>query len=181
MQAQAQQSMMNRLMGIITFKAPVYKEVAEDKSATTTALIIVVVVAVLTGLITGLIAGNLVFNLVTAVVIQLVLWVVSSWVLAFVAKQFFKGDTDTGEMLRITGYTNIFRILGIIPVIGGIIGGILQAVANIIGVREAAGFDTTKALLTAIIAWVIGLIIAAIITAIFTAIILVPAMINTTQ
>ena len=181
MQAQAQQTLMNRLVGIVTFKAPVYKEVAEDKTATTTALIIVVVVSVVTGLLLGVFSGNLIFELVTNIVIQLVLWVVSSWVLAFVAKQFFKGDTDTSEMLRVTGYTNVFRILGIIPVIGSLIGGILQAIANIIGIREAAGFDTTKALITAIIAWIIGFIIAAIITGIFSAIFIVPALINTTQ
>ncbi len=181
MQAQAQQTMMSRLMGIITFKAPVYKEVAEDKTATTTALIIVAVVSVLTGLILGLLTGNFVYELIVNVVTQLVLWVVSAWVLAFVAKQFFKGDTDTSEMLRVTGYTNVFRILGIIPVIGGLIGGILQAVANIIGVREAAGFDTTKALLTAIIAWIIGFIIAAIITAIFGAIFFAAAAVTAPQ
>jgi hypothetical protein len=178
MQMQASSSLVDRLTGVVTFKAPVYKAIAEDTSATGTAALIVVVVSVLVGLISGLIAGrNVLFSLISTVIVQLILWVVSSFVLAFVAKQFFKGDTDTSEMLRVTGHTSIFNILGIIPFLG-IVGGILQAVANIIGIREAAGFDTTKAILTAVIAWVIGLIISAIIGVIFAAIFIVPAALS---
>jgi len=164
MQAQATDSLVNRLIGIITFKTPVYKEVAEDKTATSMAAIIVVVVAVLVGLISGLISNGrgVVYTLVYTVAAQLIGWAVGSWLLAFIAKQFFHGDTDTSEMLRVTGYTSIFQILGIIPLVG-IIGSLLQAVANVIGVREAAGFDTTKAILTVVIEWVIILIITAII------------------
>ena len=80
-------------------------------------------------------------------------------------------------MLRVTGHTAVFQILGVIPVIG-IIGGILQAVANVIGVREAAGFDTTKAVLTVVIEFIIVFIVTAIIAAIFTAILILPAMMN---
>ena len=179
MQMQASSSLMDRLVGIITFKAPVYKEVAEDTTATGSAALIVIVVAVLAGLVGGIIGGSrgLIGSLVTTVVIQLIGWVIGSWLLAFIAKQFFKGDTDTGEMLRVTGYTSIFNILGIIPFLG-IIGSILQIVANIIGIREAAGFDTTKAILTAIIAGVIVFVIGLIIAGIFAAIFVVPAVLN---
>jgi hypothetical protein len=143
----------------------VYKEVAEDKTATSMAAIIVVVVAVLVGLISGLFNSvqGLVYSLVYSIVVQLIIWAIGSWLLAFIAKQFFHGDTDTSEMLRVTGYTSIFQILGVIPVVGSIIGGLLQAVANVIGIREAAGFDTTKAILTVVIEWVIVLIIIVII------------------
>jgi hypothetical protein len=66
------------------------------------------------------------------------------------------------EMLRVTGYTSIFQILGIIPILG-IVGSLLQAVANVIGIREAASFDTTKAILTVVIEWVVIFIITSII------------------
>ena len=69
-----QESLVSRLTGIVTFKAPVYKATAEDTTATTTALIIVVVVAVLVGLIGGLIGGNLVFSLAVAVIGQVISW-----------------------------------------------------------------------------------------------------------
>jgi hypothetical protein len=169
MQMQGSASLMDRLMGIVTFKAPVYKEVAEDRTATGTAAIIVVVVAVLVGIISGLISrgGNAIIgSLIGAVITQLIGWVIGAWLLAFIAKTFFQGSTDTGEMLRVTGHTSIFNILGIIPILG-IVGTILQIIGNVLGIREAAGFDTTKAILTAIIAGVIVFIIAAIITGIF--------------
>lgn len=164
-----QQAIVGRVPGIVTFKAPVYKEVASDPTATQPAAIIVVVVAVVVGLISGLIGRNLVFQLILTVVTQLISWALGSWVLAFVAKTVYKGEATTAQMMRVTGYTAIFRIIGIIPFLG-FIGGILQAIANIIGVREANGFDNTKAIITAIIAWVVIAIITAIIAAIFLAI-----------
>jgi hypothetical protein len=180
MQAQASDSLVSRLMGIITFKTPVYKEVAEDKTATSMAAIIVVVVAVLVGLISGLISSgrSLVYTLVYTVIVQLISWAIGSWLLAFIAKQFFHGDTDTGEMLRVTGYTSIFQILGVIPVVGSIIGGLLQVVANVIGIREAAGFDTTKAILTVVIEWVIILVISGIIGAILALVLIGTSMVT---
>ncbi|HEY3288715.1 MAG TPA: YIP1 family protein [Anaerolineae bacterium] len=162
-----QQAIVGRVPGIVTFKAPVYKEVASDATALQPAIVIVVVVAVLVGLISGLIGGNLIFNLVLTVVSQLISWALGSWVLAFVAKTVYKGEATTSQMLRVTGYTAIFRIIGIIPFLG-FIGGILQAIANIIGVREAnPGFDNTKAIITAIIAWVVIAIIIALVGFIF--------------
>jgi hypothetical protein len=172
-----QESLVSRLTGIVTFKAPVYKEVADDPAALTPALIIVIVVAVLVGLIGGLIGNTLVFSLVVTVVSQLITWLLGSWLLAFIAKLFFKGNATTSSMLRIMGHTAIFQILGVIPVIG-IIGGILQAVANVIGVREANGFDTTKAILTVIIEFVVVLVITGIIVGVVTAAILLPTMMN---
>ncbi len=166
---QAQGPLVSRLTGIVTFKAPVYKEVAEDKSATQTAALIVVVVAVVVGVISGIFSGSFIGSLLVTVVGQLIAWALGSWVLAFVAKTLFQGDTDTGEMLRVTGHTAIFLIIGVIPFLG-IIGRILQIVANVIGVREAAGFDTTKAILTAIITGVIIFIVTLIIGLILAAI-----------
>ena len=175
---QAQGQLMDRLMGIVTFKAPVYKEVAEDKTATQISALIVIVVGVIVGVISGLLGGrDFIVRVLISLVGQVVGWLVGSWLLAFIAKTFFKGDTDTGEMLRVTGHTAIFNILGVIPVIG-IIGGILQIIANVIGIREAAGFDTTKAILTAIIAGVIVFIVIAIIGAIFAAIFIGAAAIS---
>ena len=168
-----QENLVSRLSGIVTFKAPVYKEVAEDKTATQSAAIIVVAVAVIAGIVGGLLGGgrSFVVRALITLVSQLVGWGLGSWLLAFVAKQFFKGDTDTGEMLRVTGFTSIFNLIAIIPVLG-IIGSILQIVANVIGIREAAGFSTQNAILTAIIAGVIVFIVTLIIGGIFTVILI---------
>lgn len=162
-------SMMDRLMGILTLKPAVYKEVAEDRTATSTAAMIVIGVALVVGIINGLFAGStaaIIGTIITTIILTPISWFVNAWLLAFVAKSFFQGDTDTGEMLRVTGFASIFRLAGIIPLIGWLIALVLGIVANIIGIREAANLDTTKAVLTAIIAAVIALIVSFIVGAI---------------
>jgi len=166
---------MDRLMGILTLKAPVYKEVAEDRSATSTAGMIVIAVAIIVGIINGLLAGGngagvIIGTIILSIILTPIGWFLNAWLLAFVAKSFFQGDTDTGEMLRVTGYAAIFRLAGVIPIIGGLISLVLGIIASIIGIREAANVDNTKAILIAIIAGVI----AAIAVFILTAIILIP-------
>lgn len=157
-------ALMDRLMGILTLKAPVYKAVAEDRTATNTAGMIVAAVAVIVGIVNGLLvsgngAGAIIGTIVTSIILSLVRWVFVSWLLAFVAKSFFQGDTDTGEMLRVTGFASIFQIVGIIPILGSLIALVLGIIASVIGIREAASVDNTKAILIAIIAWVIAFIV----------------------
>lgn len=167
-------SLTDRLMGVVTFKAPVYKDIAHDPAALQPAAIIVVAVAVISAVVSGLLSGaGIVFGLITAVLAVLLGWVVGSWLTAFVAKQFFQGQTNTGEMLRILGHTYIFQIVSIIPIIGGLIALVLNIIATIIAIREAASLDNTKALLTAIIVNVIvfvaTLIIGGVIAGLFIA------------
>jgi len=162
--APASSTMMDRLMGILTFKAPVYKEVAEDRTATGTAAMIVIVVAIIVGIITGLLTGDtgagvIIGAILSSIILTPIGWFLNAWLLAFVAKSFFQGDTDTGEMLRVTGYAAIFRLAQIIPIIGGLIALVLGIIANVIGIREAANVDNTKAILIAIVAGVIAFIV----------------------
>jgi hypothetical protein len=163
--APASSTMMDRLMGILTFKAPVYKEVAEDRTATGTAAMIVIAVAIVVGIVTGILTngasvGLIVGAIVSSIIVTPIAWFINAWLLAFVAKSFFQGDTDTGEMLRVTGYAAIFRLASIIPIIGGLIALVLGIIANVIGIREAANVDNTKAILIAVIAAVIAFIVA---------------------
>jgi hypothetical protein len=173
---------MERIMGVITLKAPVYKNIADDPSATPQARNVVIIVAILAAVFNGatgvLFSGGLLPGIVLAVVgliSVLISWFVGAWALAFVAKTFFKASTETPNMLRVTGFTTVFQVvtyvLGIIPCVGALaalVGSVLQIIGNIIGVREASGLDTTKAILTAIIAGVVVFIIAAILTSIAT-------------
>lgn len=177
-------TLMQRVMGVITLKAPVYKNIAEDPNALPQARNVVIIVAILAAIFNG--AAGVIFNggLLSGIVLAvigilsvLISWFVGAWALAFVAKSFFKGQTETANMLRVTGFTSVFAIvtyvLGLIPCVGAIgalIGSVLQILGNIIGIREAAGFDTTKAILTAIIAGVVVFFIVSILAAIGAAI-----------
>lgn len=178
--------MLDRVMGVVTLKAPTYREIADDKNATMSAGVIVVLVSLIAGFFQGLVqidatgvaSASVVGGIVTAIVaviIGLIAWVVSAWVLAFVAKQ-LGGKTDTSEMLRVTGYVKVFGLVGILAVLGlagtafacivglvGLIVAILQLIGYLIGVREAAEFSTTNAIITAIIAAIINFIIVVVI------------------
>ncbi len=168
-------SLFERLQGIVTFKAPVYREVAHDANALQPAVIIVVVVTLLIGIINGLLGGALGFlgAIIVAVIGALIGWLVGSWLTAFVATRFFQGRTNTTEMLRILGHTYVFQIPVIIPLIGAIVALVLGVVATVLAIREAAGLDTQKAILTAIIVnviiFVISLILGGAISGIFIA------------
>ena len=176
MQSSTSSSLTDRLMGVVTFKAPVYKDIARDPNAMQPAGIIVIVTAFLTGIVSGLLSrGGLIFGLLSAVLAIVLGWVVGSWLTAFVAKTFFQGTTTTAEMMRVRGHAYIFNILGVIPIIGGIIGAVLGIIANVLAIREASGLDTTKSVLTAIIVGVIVFIALGIITAILGGIFLVGA------
>jgi hypothetical protein len=182
---------MDRIMGVITLKAPTYREIAEDPNATQTAAIIVAVVALISGFVSGLIqvdpnnpqamlppdVARAVVAAIAAVIFALIGWFVSAWVLAFVAK-WFGGKTNTQEMLRVTGFVEVFGLVGVLSIlalvsptllcIAGIIGlvaAILRLIGYIIGVREAAEFSTGNAIITAIIAAIVNFIIVVIVAA----------------
>ncbi|MBI4673852.1 MAG: YIP1 family protein [Chloroflexi bacterium] len=178
---------MDRIMGIITLKAPVYRQVAEDAGATTNAAIITVVAALVAGFFGGLVSFDTATNTssvnvmsgvilaIISVVLGLIGWFVAGWVLAFVAKM-FGGKTDTQEMLRVTGYVNIFSLVGVLsvlplitPALGcvtglvGLLAAILRLIGYVIGVREAAEFSTTNAIITAIVAAIVNFLIVAVV------------------
>ena len=167
--------MLDRLMGVITLKPAVYREIAEDKNATGTAAIIVVVMALFSGIVGAIVLsamssslppgtqiGSPIGSAIRTIIIAILSWLIGGWVIAFVSKTFFGGKTDTGEMLRVFGFTQIFQVIAIVPCIGTIIALVLSLIGAVIGIREASEFDTTKAILTGIVAFVILLIVGAI-------------------
>lgn len=176
---------MDRIMGVLTLRAPTYREIADDPNATRTAGIIVAVVALLTGFVAGfvrvdpnnpqgLLPPDFLLAIVAAivtVVFALIAWFVSSWILAFVAR-WFGGKTNTKEMLRVTGFVELFAIVGVLSLLAlispvllclvsviGFVVAILRLIGYIIGIREAAEFSTGNAIISAIIAAIVNFLI----------------------
>lgn len=176
---------MDRIMGVLTLRAPTYREIADDPNATRPAGIIVAIVAVLTGLVAGAVIPDvnnpqqlLPFNFVTLIIAVIVFvlfgligWFISAWILAFVAR-WFGGKTNTKEMLRVTGYVEIFAVVGVLSLLSfvspvfvfivGIIGfvvAILRVIGYIVGIREAAEFSTGNAIIAAIFAAIVKFLI----------------------
>lgn len=165
--------MLDRIMGIVTLKPTTYRQVADDQNATGQAAIIVVVMAVVAAIIGAVVlsafssalpagtTGTSTLGFIVRTIVNAILsWLIGSWVFAFVSTTFFGGKTNTGEMLRVFGFTQVFQILAIIPCIGAILALILSVIGAIIGIREASEFDTTKAILTGIVGFVILLVVS---------------------
>jgi len=161
-------TMIDRIMRIFRLDAKVFREIAEDKGAMMQAVIIVVVVhfiaAVGAGVGTaiaksGSAVGAFIVTWIAGVLLSWLLWAVLTY---FVGTMLFQGKSDIPEMMRVLGYANAPALLGIfaiIPCLGWIaalVGGILALIAGFIAVREAMEFDTTKAIITVVIAWVIA-------------------------
>ena len=153
-------SLIQRLMGVITLKAPIYKEIAEDPAATMPATAITLVVAAITSL--GALLTGHVFDFVVGIIGAAATWVFSSFVAGFVAER-MGGKTSTAEMLRVIGHTNVFNLFGLLGCVGAIAALVLRTIAFVIAIREAAEFDTQKAVLTALIVFLVGVAISIIV------------------
>ena len=173
--------MFERVIGIITFKAPTYRTIAVDKAAIKQAAILVMVVALIQGfcgaLITTIANGTSpslskdILSAVLNVILGLIVWVIIAWLLAVIARA-FGGMTGTGEMLRVTGFVQVFGLVSgfslvalinpaitfVNPLIAFAILG-LSLVGYFIGVREVAKLSTDKALVTAILVSVASFVI----------------------
>lgn len=183
--------MLDRLIGIATLKPAKYREVADDTTATGQAAMIVIVMAIIAGILgaltigiansmlgsstpgTGVPAvpvGSPLGAFVSGVIRALIGWLVGGWVFAFVATTFFGGKTNTGEMLRVFGFAQIFQLLNIIPCIGWLAALVLSVIGGIIGIREAAEFDNTKAILTGVIGFIVMVVISIILSVVLGAV-----------
>lgn len=163
---------LTRIMGVIALNASTYREIADDPNATRPAGIIVAVVALIAGFSQGLFNTSAnwtgaIITAIVAVILGLIAWFIGSWVLAFVSR-WFGGKTNTREMLRVTGYVEVFNIISVLliavtfyqllvcitlPVF--LVVAILRLIGYIVGVREAAEFSTGNAIVSAIIALII--------------------------
>lgn len=171
---------MDRIVGVLTLRAPVYRQIAEDGSATRTAAIIIAIVSIISGVVgawvisylgsqlpagtVGADSSNWIVWAVITIVLSFVAWGLASWVMGLVAN-LLGGKTNTGEMLRVFGFTSIFNLLGVIPCLG-IIAVFLGIVAAFLGIREAAGVSTGKALAIGIVGALAIIIVSVILSVI---------------
>ena len=185
-----QSSFFERLLGVITLNRAIYREIAEDTNGTTQAVIVVIVVALLVGAINYFANTQLpglpdqagasakpLSRAVVMVVQELLIWGAGSFVIAAVAKNMFGGSTNTGEMLRVFGFTRVFQLLLVLGVFSSALAAIvsiaglaLGIIGSIIGIREAANFTMGKAAVVA----VFSIVLVSTVIAFFTAFVLNP-------
>ena len=185
---QASRPLGELLFGALALRAEAYRSIAHDPSLTGTAAILVLTVGLVTGFFGGLfpigtltINGTVIqaglpfaaLNMIVRALSDLVGWFVGATICALVAASFFRGLTNRGEMLRVFGFTSLFKLLSIFP-LAIVPALIFSAIGVVIAVREAAEFDMGSAVATAAIATIIGGLISGIIGVLISALVLAP-------
>ena len=158
--------MLERVIRVIKLDKTLFAEVEHDESLTSEAFIIVVAVSLLAALGTAIGSGRFfgvfIWNVLSGVILSWGLW---SFITLWVGTNIFDGEADLGEMLRVIGYANAPRFLGVlgfIPLIGWIFslaGTILSLIAAFLALQEGLDLDTPKTIATVVIGWIVGLII----------------------
>ena len=70
----------------------------------------------------------------------------------------FNGTTDMGEMLRVLGFAQAPRVIGVIPFLGPV-AAIWVLVASVVAIREGLDFGTGRAIGTAIGGWLVWVVL----------------------
>ena len=162
MELSRRQSLLERMKGAAMLDVPTYEEVEADTTATGQAAIVVGIVAIASA-IGGFRGGT--YLMVSAIIGAYLGWAVWSAVTYYVGT-WLGGTATWGEMLRTIGFAQspgVFLVLGIIPFLGGLarlVVAVWMLVAGVIAIRQALDFDTTKAVITAVIGFVLYLVAA---------------------
>ena len=150
MASEGTHSMIERMIRASRLDVHIFEEVEADTSATRQALSVVALVALATGIAslgtTGLI------GLFVGVVSAIVGWALWAWILHLIGTKIMPSHSthaDWGQLARTLGFAQspgIFRVLGLVPVIGNIIfavASIWMLVAMVIAVRQALDYTST--------------------------------------
>ena len=172
-------ALVSRMIRASRLDSDLYEEVEADRDATSQAAIVVAIVAVC-GAIGGALAiavfgaaGNLFGAVISNLISAFVGWVVWAYLTYFIGTRLFGGTATPGELLRTVGFAQspgALLLFTFIPVIGWLMAPVVAIwaiVAGVIAVRQALDFDTSKAVITVLIAFVPYIILRAILAMIF--------------
>lgn len=157
---------LRRSLAIARLDVPTFEEVEADTSSTQEAGAVVVISSIIGSI--GSLFINGLWGFISTIIILLIAWFIWAWLSAFIAEKMFNiQTTDTGEMLRTTGYAYAPRVIGIVPFLG-FVGFLWSIVAIVIGMRQAGEMTTGQAVITTLIGALPGLIAVGIVTAVLT-------------
>jgi hypothetical protein len=148
----------DRMKGAALLHVDTYEEVEADHTATRQAAGVVALVAVAQA-IGG--AGEGGFAILTGAISALLSWLLWAGITYLIGAKLLGGTATWGELLRTIGFAQtpgVLYVLGIIPVLGGIIRfgvAIWVLIAGIIAIRQALDVSTGKAILTAALGWLV--------------------------
>ncbi|MEM7029236.1 MAG: Yip1 family protein [Chloroflexota bacterium] len=181
--------MINRIIGVLTLNVNVIEEIEHDENATMEAAMIVAAVAIVGAIGAFLGAqfggagleefsqqfgGDVPIDIpipspigaaVSTFIGTFVTWVLWSALTYLIGTNMFNGQATMGEMLRVIGYAQAPRILGLfafIPCLGallGLVGGIWSLVAGFVAIRQGLDLDNTNTAITVVISFIIAIVV----------------------
>ena len=156
-------SFVDRIVRAAKLDAKLYEEVEADKSALGQAMAVVVISSVAAGL--GMISQVGIKGIFVGAVTALIGWYIWAYLTYLIGTKLLpepQTKADYGELLRTIGFSSapgFIRVLGIIPVLGGIVffvASVWMLVAMVIAVRQALDYSgTLRAVGVCAIGWVI--------------------------
>jgi hypothetical protein len=157
----------DRIIRAAKLDVNLYEEVEADKSALGQAMTVVIISSVAAGL--GMIAQGGLGGIFMGTVAALIGWYIWAFLTYFIGTKLLpepQTKADYGELLRTIGFSSapgLIRVLGFIPVLGGIIffvASIWMLVAMVIAVRQALDYSgTLRAVGVCAIGWVIQVVL----------------------
>ncbi len=172
MQGAGTNALVERMIGAARLDVHTYEAVERDRSATTSALI-VVVLAALAGGIGGLADG--IDGLIVGIIDSVLGWAVFAGLVYVVGTRLLATShtsSSWGEILRTTGFAytpNLLLLFGFIPILGGLIAIVALVwflATSVVAIRQALEMSTGRAIATAIVALLARVLIAFIFAAI---------------
>jgi uncharacterized membrane protein (DUF485 family) len=161
-----------RIIGAFTFRKGVYKDVEHDPSFTVTAWLIVAVVALLSQLGTYGFGDGWFLATLFGTVAAVVGFAIAAYVISWVGKAVYKADVSFDEMVRTLGLAYVWRVIGVLGILGGILSCllapaliaafILGLVAWFVAAKEALDLEWGQTIITVILGWLVMLAIAVI-------------------
>ena len=158
---------MDRMVRAAKLDVNLYEEVEADKSALGQAMAVVVISSVAAGL--GMISEVGLGGIFVGAVTALIGWYLWAYLTYFIGTKLLpepQTKADYGELLRTIGFSSapgLIRVLGIIPVLGGIIffvASVWMLVAMVIAVRQALDYSgTLRAVGVCVIGWVVQVVL----------------------
>jgi len=169
-----------RIIGALTFRKGVYAEVERDVEFTNTAWVIVAVTGFLVQL--GKLPtygfknfGSWLIAAIIGVLLAVGGFALAALVVSWAGKQFFKAETNFGEMVRVLGLAYVWNAVGVVGLLGFIpflvcilspiifIAALAGLVAWVFAAKEALDLDWVPTIVTLAIGWVVNLVISTVI------------------
>lgn len=157
-----------RMIGAARLDVRTYEEVEADTNAIRQAMAVVVLSSLAAGI--GSIGKVGLMGLFTGTIASLVGWFIWAFLTYLIGTKILpepQTRSDVGELLRTTGFSSspgLLRILGIIPLLGGLIvfaSSIWMLIAMIIAVRQALDYTSTwRAVGVCIIGWIVLVVVS---------------------